>query len=758
MRSRKWITVSLLVTMLSVSNVQSYVQAEAVTPTSGTTAASTPYNAASLEQLFKSVDTLNGGNWYKGSNNESSTLAWGESYVLRSYLEMYRATGNEAYLQKFIDQSNSVLAQRDSVRKVTIYNGKSLPAWRTGPSSGLKTTGFFHHVAETGMIAYPFADFARLVKQTPALAKYQTTADTYLKAAKDAVGVLKADWRESGNTGYYVFTPGGTFWADGIPAPFNQYAAIARTELAIYQVSGETEYLNRVTKMAQHMKSNMKYQSSYDGYSWNYWYGPGYTGWTAASGLSKNTPSYAGYKALEDVSHGAIETDFIYACAKAGIVFNDTDLQRIGNTIKTQIINRTDGELGYGFGPSTKTYFGNKAYVAMLLRFDAQTPGLLDYSYNIRDLLATAKGPGPLGAALMNKAFSDKNAPAPIPVDTTPPQVSVSSPAASTFINSASAGTMLLQAKASDNVGVKAVNFQITQDPMPTNWQALGTAVNNAGIWQYSWNTAALTEGVWYIRCTAVDAAGNNAFSQPVTVTVDRTSPVVTVSPAGGAVGVAVNSVIKATFSEDVANVNNTTFTVNGVSGTVAYDAASRTATFTPAQALTAGTTYTVNLGGAMADKAGNAVKYTSTFTTVKPVTTTPKQLLVNGNFTQGKTGWYSGTIVKDSTGNQYVTNGYNWMVRQEVTSIPGTKLVVNAQTKKGPSTADARIVLIFTDAAGNKLRTDSFLYHHKGTGWESFPTQTLTKPAGTAKMTIYLLANSGTATHSFDNVSVTAQ
>jgi Domain of unknown function (DUF4082)/Bacterial Ig-like domain/Bacterial Ig domain len=111
----------------------------------------------------------------------------------------------------------------------------------------------------------------------------------------------------------------------------------------------------------------------------------------------------------------------------------------------------------------------------------------------------------------------------------------------------------------------------------------------------------------------------------------DTTPPTVASnSPAGGSTGVALGSAITASFSEalDPATVNTSTFEVvapstGSIAGTVAYNPAAFTATFTPAGPLAASTTYTVTLKGGGADprikdSAGNALaaNVTWTFTT----------------------------------------------------------------------------------------------------------------------------------------------
>lgn len=101
----------------------------------------------------------------------------------------------------------------------------------------------------------------------------------------------------------------------------------------------------------------------------------------------------------------------------------------------------------------------------------------------------------------------------------------------------------------------------------------------------------------------------------------DVTRPRVTVTvPAttipGTTNGVASNTAISATFSEDIApaTINAASFTVSCAApctipaGSVSYAVASRTAVFTPTTALAAGTIYTVTLTAAVTDLAGNAL------------------------------------------------------------------------------------------------------------------------------------------------------
>ena len=134
-----------------------------------------------------------------------------------------------------------------------------------------------------------------------------------------------------------------------------------------------------------------------------------------------------------------------------------------------------------------------------------------------------------------------------------------------------------------------------------------------------AWLLAALTAG-----CGGGGGGGDSSASKETNQPADTTKPwVVFTVPWHNAQGVAINSKIAATFSEDMdsATITAGTFTVevsgSAVQGTVTYDATSRTAILTHGE-LTANTVYTATIATGIKDLAGNAVAvaYTWSFTT----------------------------------------------------------------------------------------------------------------------------------------------
>src|SRR6266446_6378771 len=111
--------------------------------------------------------------------------------------------------------------------------------------------------------------------------------------------------------------------------------------------------------------------------------------------------------------------------------------------------------------------------------------------------------------------------------DTTPPTVSISSPTASTV-----SGTTTVSANASDNVGVAGLQFKL-------DGANLGSE-ETTPPYSVSWNTTTASNGSHTLTAVARDAAGNQATSATVTVTVSNSPPTFdfSLSNAGGSTAV----------------------------------------------------------------------------------------------------------------------------------------------------------------------------------------------------------------------------
>ena len=142
-------------------------------------------------------------------------------------------------------------------------------------------------------------------------------------------------------------------------------------------------------------------------------------------------------------------------------------------------------------------------------------------------------------------------------VDTTPPTVSLTAPAANATVSA----TITVSANASDNVGVAGVQFQL-------DGANLG-AEDTTSPYSVSWNTTTVSNASHTLTAIARDVAGNRTTSSAVVLTVsnpvqDTTPP--TISFTAPAANAAINGTItvSATASDNV-GVIGVQFQLDGV-------------------------------------------------------------------------------------------------------------------------------------------------------------------------------------------------
>ncbi len=133
----------------------------------------------------------------------------------------------------------------------------------------------------------------------------------------------------------------------------------------------------------------------------------------------------------------------------------------------------------------------------------------------------------------------------------------------------------------------------------------------------------------------------------------DTTSPtIISISPVDSATNVAVSTTITAVFNESMnaSTINNTTFTVNGITGTVTYSGTQ--ATFTPSNNLANNTTYTVTITTGVKDITGNAMSQNKTW----KFSTIAEEANGESNINSGgkKKGCLISTITQNTKLNEY--------------------------------------------------------------------------------------------------------
>jgi uncharacterized repeat protein (TIGR03803 family) len=273
------------------------------------------------------------------------------------------------------------------------------------------------------------------------------------------------------------------------------------------------------------------------------------------------------------------------------------------------------------------------------------------------------------------------------------------------------------------------------------------TFTPTGGLSEATTYTATLTSGI-------TDAGGAPLASAPFTWTFTTSlAPTVTAkSPVGS--NVAVSSLVTATFSSNMASssITTTTFsvthTVSGspvaVAGSVAYNSATKTATFTPSASLTAGTSYTVTISTGVTDSTGEpmAAPVIWTFTTATPGTTSPSVTIVSPQ--AGATGVPLNTLVKaqfSTAMNASTINSTNFTLSGGVTgsvSYNSTTYVAtlsHSATLAANTTYTATITTAVTDASGNPLPATYTWTFTTGTTSDTTPPYvTIVSPASGSK------------------------
>jgi hypothetical protein len=284
----------------------------AAPPSAHATSARWAYEAAYVN--------VNGGDWYRTADNETATLAWGESYVMASLAAMFRATGDPLYLDRLFWHADGVLASRDDARGVADYRGVSGACWRnTSYQAGGEP---YCYAVHTGMIAYPMAEAARLVRAhgleaevAPDGETYGDKATRYVEAAEAGAAFHDFEWDAAG---YYAFPDEAFMGASaGRDQPLNQSNALGITLLVLHELTGDAGYLEKATALAARFRDQCTVAG--DGaLLWNYWGGA----YSAAG---------------EDISHAAINMEFARLAAEHGVVFGAADVEAMATTFVNRI-------------------------------------------------------------------------------------------------------------------------------------------------------------------------------------------------------------------------------------------------------------------------------------------------------------------------------------------------------------------------------------------------------------------------------------
>ncbi|WP_163509074.1 hypothetical protein [Fodinicola acaciae] len=202
----------------------------------------------------------------------------------------------------------------------------------------------------TGQLCRPLASFVRIVRGEPRLHNeriFREKAAHYLAAVVAAMAFHEHEYRYDPATGYgaYRWLKETPVPLDGSDVPLNQSNTLATTAAELYRATGATFFADRVVQLSAGMRASLAEKN--DAYSWPYWpvYSGGYHGWQATGDLAADTSSYTqaigAAKGAEDISHGALNVEFMLAACRTGLAntFTAADMRQLANTYTKNIVS-----------------------------------------------------------------------------------------------------------------------------------------------------------------------------------------------------------------------------------------------------------------------------------------------------------------------------------------------------------------------------------------------------------------------------------
>lgn len=230
-----------------------------------------------------------------GASNLEGRVAWSQAYYLNGLLEL---TGPHlARLSAHVDQGVLKTRLAKEVELLTRLQTQAQGYASRRYSMRRSENTFALHL---GRIARTLALAGeRGVAVSPAA--LSRLSDRMWALADTVEQPSTLNWR--GDTHQTLaYRRGADFWCDGANVPHNYVTAYVHGLLALR--GGDTAARQRAAALLAPL---LRYEPLASSRTWNYWWGQAFDGWSAAAGVSVNTPEYVGYRDAAHVSYRSLD-------------------------------------------------------------------------------------------------------------------------------------------------------------------------------------------------------------------------------------------------------------------------------------------------------------------------------------------------------------------------------------------------------------------------------------------------------------------
>jgi hypothetical protein len=273
---------------------------------------------------------------------EAGMLAWGESYVAMVQRAMFDATGDARYVDLLLDSAETMYANRaDRLNPALIDEIRNtlMPAfvsYNLNLGANAREHAWLVHAA---FPSHPVTYAVSKINSDPQLrSTYGARADALTADIMETMDSFDAEFSLiSGGRGVY-YEPYLDFYAPVTngQTPYNMQDAAGSTYVALWKATGEQRFYDRAVALAKTLKA--EFTPIGDRYRWRY-------------------APYNPANSASDISHAGLDVNFVIDAYEAGIVFDDSDIQRLANTMRHMQVGPgfTANVDGVGAGSADKT-------------------------------------------------------------------------------------------------------------------------------------------------------------------------------------------------------------------------------------------------------------------------------------------------------------------------------------------------------------------------------------------------------------------